>query len=401
MIDEVNILRTLDHPNIIRIYEYYQDEKALYIVTDLCSGGELFDKIIEKKFFNEREAAKILKQIISAVLYCHKHKIVHRDLKPENVLYETGKDDSLIKVIDFGTSKVFDPNQKMTQKFGTPYYIAPEVLRGKYDEKCDVWSIGVIAYVLLCGYPPFNGGSDRIILVKVMKGEYEFKQKDWEKVSEHGKDFVKKLLTYDPDARVTAEAAFNHPWLSEQAPVHMGSEHAVETLSNLRSFRADQQLTRAALLYISYFLTTLEERDEAIESFRAMDSNGDGMISKEEIFNHFEKVLKLPNAEGEARRVLEQVDVNNNGTIDYSEFLTAYVSRQKLISKQRLESTFKAIDKDGNGFIFAEELSDFLDAKGSQKEQIKEIIEKSDANKDGKISLEEFLNLIEGFSSNT
>ena len=126
----------------------------------LCNGGELFDKIAEEQYFSETDAAKIIKQILSAVNYCHQRNIVHRDLKPENLLLNRDAEDPKITIIDFGTSGIFDPSQKMQQKYGTPYYIAPEVLNNSYDEKCDLWSIGVILYILLCGYPPFNGAND-------------------------------------------------------------------------------------------------------------------------------------------------------------------------------------------------------------------------------------------------
>jgi len=149
LINEVNILRDLDHPNIMKIMEFYQDSKAFYIVSEFYNGGELFEKIVNSKNFNEKQAATTIKQILSAVNYCHQNNIVHRDLKPENILFESKKDDATLKIIDFGTSKYYDPNTRMSQKFGTPYYIAPEVLRRKYTEKCDIWSCGVILYISL------------------------------------------------------------------------------------------------------------------------------------------------------------------------------------------------------------------------------------------------------------
>ena len=169
---EVNLMIKLDHPNIIKLYEYYEDEKKIYLIMELCTGGELFDKIIKNtengKPFTEQQVAHIFKQMMSAVNYCHKNGIVHRDLKPENLLYFDQSEDSPIKVIDFGMSQRFDHEKFMTEKVGTAYYVSPEVIKGKYDEKCDIWSAGVILYILICGYPCFNGEDDKEIISSIL-----------------------------------------------------------------------------------------------------------------------------------------------------------------------------------------------------------------------------------------
>lgn len=164
---EINVLKQMDHPNIVKLFEAYKDKKRYFIVTELCSGGELFDQIIKRPYYSERDAAVVMRQIFSAVAYCHGQNIVHRDLKPENLLLESAGGSSIIKVIDFGTSQSFSPDMKMKQRFGTPYYIAPEVLKGSYDAKCDMWSCGVILYILISGKPPFDGTNDKEILKSV------------------------------------------------------------------------------------------------------------------------------------------------------------------------------------------------------------------------------------------
>ena len=157
---EINNLKDLDHPNILKMYEFFEDEKRYYIVTDICKGGELFDEIVARGKFSEQDASVLMKQVLSCINYCHKNHIVHRDLKPENVLLEQNKEFDQIKIIDFGTSLIFDENKKLDEKLGTPYYIAPEVLAKNYGPKCDIWSCGVITYITLSGIPPFNGASD-------------------------------------------------------------------------------------------------------------------------------------------------------------------------------------------------------------------------------------------------
>ena len=170
MQSEINILRSLDHPNIVKIFEYFEDEKRYYIVQEHIQGGELFDEIIAKGKFNEKDAAVLMKQLLSCISYCHSHNIVHRDLKPENVLLEASKEFDQIKVIDFGTAQVFRKGEHLKETIGTPYYIAPEVLANSHNEKCDIWSAGVILYILLCGYPPFNGENDLAIVESVKLG---------------------------------------------------------------------------------------------------------------------------------------------------------------------------------------------------------------------------------------
>ena len=167
----------MDHPNIVKLYEFYEDSHQFHLVQELCSGGELFDRIIDSGHFSEVMAATVIKQTLEAVAYCHSCQIMHRDLKPENLLLETDKPDAIIKVTDFGTGLLFDPNVKITKKYGTPYYIAPEVLKQNYNEKCDIWSCGVILYILLCGFPPFNGTSDEIILQNILNNTHSFKDK--------------------------------------------------------------------------------------------------------------------------------------------------------------------------------------------------------------------------------
>lgn len=205
---EIDILKEVDHPNIIWLKAVYEDQKYLHLITELCTGGELFDRIIQKTnsaegHFSERDAAKLIRDICDAIAYCHDVKqIVHRDLKPENFLYKTADDDAPIKIIDFGLSRHDTQNfGVMKTKVGTPYYVAPEVLKRDYTKSCDVWSIGVITYILLCGYPPFYGDSDTEIFESVRVGRYDFPSPEWDDISDEAKDFVNSLLKLDPSAR--------------------------------------------------------------------------------------------------------------------------------------------------------------------------------------------------------
>ena len=201
------------------MYEFFEDEKRYYLVTEICKGGELFDEVLQRGKFSERDAAVLLKQVLSCVNYCHKNNIVHRDLKPENILLEQNKEFDQIKIIDFGTSLVYDPSKPLDEKLGTPYYIAPEVLNKSYDSKCDIWSVGVITFILLSGQPPFNGDNDKEIMKKVRSGKFNFDSPAWNQVSDSAKDFIRKLLTYDASKRPDAEKAMKHPWIAELSKI--------------------------------------------------------------------------------------------------------------------------------------------------------------------------------------
>ena len=217
IMNEINILRTLDHPNILKIFEFYSSKESYSLVTELCQGGELFQEIIDRGPFNENYSAYVMLQILSAINYCHGMKIVHRDLKPENILIAERDSNGLprIKIADFGTSKMFEKGAVQRKLVGSSYYIAPEVLKKHYDEKCDIWSCGVIMYILLSGRPPFAGDSDKEIMEKVRIGKYDLEEPPFDKLSSSGKDLIKKLLIMDPKKRISAQEALNHPWFKE------------------------------------------------------------------------------------------------------------------------------------------------------------------------------------------
>jgi serine/threonine protein kinase len=222
IVREAIISSELNHPNIVRLVDIFEDSSRVHLVTDLCEGGELFQKIIDRSSsrvggaacFAEGEAARIMGQLLSAVSHMHSRDIVHRDLKPENILFETDKEDSPVKIIDFGLARAHHANEApMSNLTGTPYYIAPEVLRRRYDRACDMWSLGVIAYVLLCGYPPFNGRDDDDIHEAISRGWYCFPRQEWGGASGEVLDFIRHLLRTDPRKRMTAEQALMHPWI--------------------------------------------------------------------------------------------------------------------------------------------------------------------------------------------
>ena len=387
---EINIMRKLDHPNIIKLYEVDETDMYIYLVMELCQGGELFDRIIANtesgKAFTEKEAAIIFKQMISAINYCHKNKIVHRDLKPENLLCLTKDENSPIKVIDFGMSKVFAPNASMKERVGTAYYISPEVIKGNYDEKCDVWSAGVILYVLLCGFPPFNGDDDEDIMKNVLKKKYGFPSPEWDKISDGAKNLIKRLLT-DPKERPSAEEVLQDPWLEKLAP----NTGTIElNVKSLKRYASANKLKKAVLIYIASRLTD-DEISALKESFKALDKNGDGMLSLEEMKEAVNKSEGLPIFNVD--EIFTTLDTDKSGKIDYTEFIAASLEKNIFLNEGKLKEAFKLFDTDGSGKISRSEITMILGHESTQGE-LDKLFEKYDNNKDGEIDFEEFIHMM-------
>jgi len=398
---EVDILKKLIHPNIMQIFEFYEDKKNFYIITEFCEGGELFDKVVEKGSFKEDEAASVVKQLISAINYIHLNNIVHRDLKPENILLDTKKN-NIIKIIDWGTARFFDKdkNKKMNKISGTPYYIAPEVLFEKYDEKCDVWSCGVIMYILLCGYPPFNGETDNEILAKIKSGKFSFPEEEWSALSSDCKDLIKCMLEFDPKKRYSAQQCLAHNWLTQRNNKALDTNLTKRALTNMKKFHAERKLQQASLTYIVNHLMSKEDKNEMHEIFSSFDKNGDGVLSREEIFEGYKSILGEVEATKEVDRIMKEADLDRSGSIDYNEFLIACSNRQKLLNKEKLEATFKMFDKDGSGSISAKEIKDVLGgALGGDAKLLDQIINEVDDNGDKEISLKEFKEMMLKFLS--
>jgi len=211
--EEINILNSLHHQHIVKLFSVYNDPDAYYIVTELLKGGELYDRIESKTAYLENEARDVCRSMLDAVGYCHKNNIAHRDLKPENLILVHQYDDTFLKIIDFGFAKrVTSPTCLRTQ-CGTMDYTAPEVLQGKrYGTQADMWSVGVILYLLLCGYEPFSLGTTTRRRQKILAGIYEFDKVDWLDISDEAKNLVRCLLNVRPLKRYNADDALKHPW---------------------------------------------------------------------------------------------------------------------------------------------------------------------------------------------
>jgi len=213
--DEISVLSTLQNPNIIRLYDVFEEKEFYYLITEKMLGGELFDRIVQKSYYNEKEARDVCRILFQALGYCHKNKVAHRDLKPENLLLTSESNDSDIKIADFGFAKKCPTSACLATQCGTPGYVAPEILEGsKYDTQADMWSLGVIVYILLGGYPPFIEGTQRELFKKIRKGDYEFHEEYWGQVSDGAKNLISSLLTVSPTKRYSAEDCLADSWIT-------------------------------------------------------------------------------------------------------------------------------------------------------------------------------------------
>jgi len=232
---EVQIMKKLDHPNILKLYEVYEDDKQFFLVMELVKGKELFDKIVERGMYSERDASNIIFQVVSAVDYLHHNGIAHRDLKPENLLSAGEGENEIIKIADFGFSKSFagDDAEKFMTSCGSPGYVAPEILTAEsYDKSVDMWSVGVIIYILLSGYPPFYADSAPALFKKIMDVKYDFEDSVWDDISDSAKDLIRNLLVKEPSKRFTAKQCLQHPWVKGAA----ANDNAI---LNVKKFRTE------------------------------------------------------------------------------------------------------------------------------------------------------------------
>ena len=401
ILNEINILRTMDHPGVLKIFEFYSNKDSYSIVTELCPGGELFQQIIDKGPFNEKYSAYIMYQLFSAINYCHKMHIVHRDLKPENILI-VSKDDNgypFVKICDFGTSKIFEKGTVQRKLVGSSYYIAPEVLKKHYNEKCDIWSLGVIMYILLSARPPFGGNDDDDIMERVATGIYDLESPPFDKISKSALDLIRKLLTMDVDQRINASQALNHPWFKEnksQELYNQINDHETirNLLENLKLYKRTSTIQETALAYLVHHFPQIKDVVNSCKLFNQIDKSGDGKISKAELFKGLSERYKSKTLEKDIDEIYKNLDMDNNGYIGYEEFVRGAVSKEYFIRDNVLRFAFRYFDKDDSGAITFDEIEQLfyksIPDKQNVDESLRKIIQEVDINNDDKITFEEF-----------
>ena len=409
ILNEIEILKKLDHPKILKVVDFYSTLKKYYIITEYCPEGELFNEIIKVGKFDEGQAAFIINQILKAVLYCHKMNIIHRDIKPENIMITSREKNGClqVKLIDFGTAKIFEKGHQENKYVGSSYYMAPEIIKRKYDEKCDLWSIGVILYILLTGRPPFDGNDDEEILENVKKGVYDKWSYPFPLLSSQAKDLIVKLLQYDPKKRLSAEQALEHQWFKtaefkKKDKVNtIAPELAKELIENMTKYKSDNILKCAVIAYLVHHITNTEECLEASKLFIKIDLNSDGKIEKHELVQGFEKYWNISKKEAKEKvdLIFANIDTDFNGFIEYEEFVRAAVNSSIFMSQNYLKFAFNYFDRDASGDITFEEIKKrfIQNAKNSNSKvdkELKQIFDSIDINGDGSISFGEFCKMM-------
>ncbi|CAH8373176.1 unnamed protein product [Eruca vesicaria subsp. sativa] len=390
---EIQIMHHLaGHKNIVTIKGAYEDPLYVHIVMEVCAGGELFDRIIQRGHYSERKAAELTKIVVGVVEACHSLGVMHRDLKPENFLLVNKDDDFSLKAIDFGLSVFFKPGQIFKDVVGSPYYVAPEVLLKHYGPEADVWTAGVILYILLSGVPPFWAETQQGIFDAVLKGDIDFDSDPWPVISDSAKDLIRKMLCSNPSERLTAHEVLRHPWICENG---VAPDRALDpaVLSRLKQFSAMNKLKKMALKVIAESLS--EEEIAGLRAmFEAMDTDNSGAITFDELkagLRRYGSTLK----DTEIQDLMEAADVDNSGTIDYSEFIAATIHLNKLDREEHLVSAFQYFDKDGSGYITIDELQQSCVEHGMTDVFLEDVIKEVDQDNDGRIDYGEFVAMMQ------
>ncbi|KAK9810447.1 hypothetical protein WJX72_010861 [[Myrmecia] bisecta] len=390
---EVEILNLVgDHPNVADLYATYEDAAHVHLILQLCKGGELFDRVVSKGTFSEKQAAHYFRTMVLVINHLHQLGVMHRDIKPENFLLMTQEDNAALQLADFGLSTYFKPGQKFKHIVGSAYYVAPEVLRKDYGFEADIWSLGVILYILLSGLPPFWGDTEEDIFKMVLKGDLDFATAPWPEISDAAKDCVRKLLTRDPAKRPTAHDILQHPWLQQQGAAPDRPLDSV-VITRMRKFAAMGKLKKAALLVIAKSLSESEISGLG-QLFKSIDADSNGTITVDELRAALTKMGNKVN-DSELQAIMAAADVDGDGLIDYEEFLAATVNLNKLEREAHCLEAFHHFDKDNSGYITPDEVQQaMLRYNSAGASEVKAMIEEYDTNKDGMIDYTEFVSMI-------
>lgn len=393
---EIDLLKATDHPYIVKLFELYEDNFYLYLVMEECKGGELFDRLAQraksKNMYSESEAAEIMIKIMGAINYCHSHGVCHRDLKPENILLTDNNDLGTIKIADFGLSRIFSNDNKiMTSIVGTTYYMAPEVLRCKYTEKCDIWSLGCILFIMLSGRPPFHSKNEEDLIKKIKAKSYTFNYPEFQNISKEAKDLITKMLC-DEDKRLSAQEVLNHNWFklaaskkNKKIDFHFDIVDDYCKLSKIK---------KGAFSYISSKLSN-SELEELIEQFNIIDKNRDGVITLKELKESLSNISKKENDSSFTdyiKSIFNEIDLDSNGLINYSEFIACSINHKKYMDKNFIREAFKVFDFEKQDKFSLKNVLEIIKASNQNEiDLIKSQFDEIDIDKDGFINYEEFM----------
>jgi len=407
---EVEVYLRLDHPNICRLLQAYEAKHDVWLVMELC-GCELYSRLCERKVYRERDAADVMLQMLQAVGYLHTHRIVHRDLKLENWMYGATERDDRLKLIDFGFSRVLaGDDETLDMPCGTLHYTSPEVLSRKYTSKCDMWSLGVINYMLLVGRPPFRGANNLKIAKAIIQDDFP-KDGRWAALSVDAQSFVQLLLQKDATKRPDAIRALGHRWIADAQNLAtfeggVNSEIGLDVLMNLQKFARGSHLRRAALTMLAYSLTSRELQDLE-ETFLAFDKSGRGTITEDQLATVMQDHMDVDSQE--VTRIFQSLDFSNDEELHYTPFIAAMLATRVKLHEDKVRAAFESFDKDKSGYITADSLVQIfhglsgaacgpgsMQGRGLTKEEAEKWISEVDYKGNGVIDYDGFLAALMG-----
>jgi calcium-dependent protein kinase len=404
--NEIDILKKLSHPNIVRIFEFYESTNNFYLINEFCDGGELFN-MINKNNFNEQQLSIIFYQVFSGLCYLHENKIFHRDLKPENILISQKEKDLLtdeeylwIKIIDFGTAKIFEKNKKERAIVGSAYYIAPEVLNQDYNEKCDTWSVGVILYMFLTGHAPFDGKNNEEIIHSIRTKNLDFLDKKLSKRSPEVTDLVKGLLEKDTKKRLSAKDALNHIWFKtfngRKLFQNFKQKDIEPYIDNLFNYTFHSKIQQLVIAFLVHNLPSTNSSTNILKLYRFFNDSGDCKLTKEELIKGLSNYRDSLEVAEKVDHLFLLLDSDNNGYIEFEEFLRACIDKKELLKEEYLKYAYKFMDKENKGNLTVQDVNNLF-CEGSNKLfeiAISKDISDVDEDGDGNINFQEFKKLM-------
>ena len=398
--NELKSLTSLDHPNIINIFSFYSNENSFSYITELCSYGDLYQELLNNGIYNEKTTAYIMYQIFSAVNYYHKRKIINCGLSLDNILISEKRNNfPTIKISYFGTSIMAENNLIENNKLDITFYTAPEIINKKYNEKCDIWSCGVIMYLLLSARPPFGGETEDEINQKILLGKYDTISAPFNSLSKNCLNLLSKLLELNVNKRFSAEEALNHPWFKDNNSKfyfhHLKDESIINNLlDNLKNYQNITILQKISMAYLIHNYPQMKDVINASKLFNKIDEDDDCIINKKELLEGLKTKYNTNIKEEDVEQIFKNIDLNNNGHIDYEEFVAAAVNKRKFMNKNVLMLAFNFFDKNNSGEITFDEIEEVFKSSVVDKSKIHESFEKImkeiDLNIDGKVTFDEF-----------
>lgn len=355
---EVGILKSLDHPNTIKVIDTIVDSGKLFIIFEHCTGPDLLERIMSKGSHSEEHACKYIKQVLQGLAYLHNNELLCRDLRPENLKFFDETEESALKICEFANS--IDSKGFADKIVSTSHYLAPEVFSNIYTKASDIWSCGILLYTLLVGVPPFVGKTDSDVRKKIVKGVLGFKEKAWARVSNHAKRVVRLMLTLDQSKRPTADELLLDPWVKRSLKyLDLSKPMIARTFKNFKNFYSNTKMQNAIVMFNVDNVNNVEIKKQAAELFSVLDQNGDGKVSVQELVDSMRDSGMMLSGQ-ELKVVVDEVDTDRNGWVDFDEFLNVFCGKKALVAKENLEKTFALFAADGNTEVMTNELKKVL-----------------------------------------